>query len=275
MIVDSHQHLWQIGRNDQSWPTADLDAIYRDFMPDDLAQAAQGMDGTVLVQSQPTETDTLWLLQIAKMTPMIKGVVGWTDMAAPKAVERIRYLSHQPKFKGLRPMLQGLGEDDWILRPELDPVLATMVELGLTFDALVFTRHLEAIDTLAKRWPGLAIVIDHAAKPPFANGGDDMASWRDAISAVAQNPNVLCKLSGLVTEMQYGQDMAMVAIAADHLLDIFGAERLMWGSDWPVVLLRGSYSDWFGWTRRWLRDKDITVREQIMGLTAAQFYKLS
>ena len=273
MIIDSHQHLWQIGRNDQSWPTADLDAIYRDFLPEDLSEAAQGIDGTVLVQSQPSETDTLWLLQVARITPMIKGVVGWTDMAAPKAVERIRYLSHQPKFKGLRPMLQGLSEDDWILRPDLDPAFTVLVELGLTFDALVFTRHLAAIDTLAKRWPDLAIVIDHAAKPPFANS--DLNAWRDAISIAAQNPSVFCKLSGLVTEMQIGQDTAVVAAAADHLLAIFGPERLMWGSDWPVVLLRGSYSDWFGWTRRWLRDKDITVREQIMGQTAEQFYKLS
>ena len=274
MIIDSHQHLWQIGRNDQSWPTADLNTIYRDYSPDDLAEAAPGVDGTVLVQSQPSETDTLWLLHVAKMTPLIKGVVGWTDMAAPKAVERIRYLSHQTKFKGLRPMLQGLGEDDWVLRPELDAAVEAMVELGLTFDALVFTRHLGAIDALAKRWPNLAIVVDHAAKPPFTHD-DDMASWRDAISAVAQNPNVSCKLSGLVTEMPSGQDMAVVAMAADHLLAVFGAERLMWGSDWPVVLLRGSYSDWFGWTRRWLRDKEISVREHIMGRTAERVYRLS
>ena len=274
MIIDSHQHLWQIGRNDQSWPTPDLATICRDFMPADLAAAAQGVDGTVLVQSQPSETDTLWLLQVAKMTPLIKGVVGWTDMAAPKAVERIRYLSRQPKFKGLRPMLQGLSEDDWVLRPELDAALTAMVELGLSFDALVFTRHLGVIATLAQRYPDLAIVIDHGAKPPFAAGDGAMAAWREGITAVAQCPNIVCKLSGLVTEMAEGQDMAVVADGADHLLDVFGPERLMWGSDWPVVLLRGAYDDWFGWTRRWLRDKDITVREQIMGRTAERFYRL-
>lgn len=279
MIIDAHQHLWQVGRHDHTWPTPDLAAIYRDFVPGDLIDAAQatGVDGTVLVQSQPADADTAWLLDVAGATPLVKGVVGWTDMAAPEAAERIRALAGRQKFRGLRPMLQGMEDADWILRPALEPALATMVDLGLTFDALIYSRHLAAITTLARRWPDLSIIIDHGAKPPLAKDdlSDDMTSWRDAMARAAEAGNVTCKLSGLVTEMGEGQDMAVVAGCADHLLDIFGAERLMWGSDWPVVLLRGSYGDWFGWTRRWLRDKEISVREHIMGRTAERVYRLS
>ncbi len=278
MIVDSHHHLWQIGRNDQTWPTADLGAIYRDFAPADLMtdSAGLGVEATIVVQSQPSETDTLWLLEVAAVTPLIQGVVGWTDLTAAGAVDRIRYLAHQAKFKGLRPMLQGLSDDAWVLQPALDAVFAVMTELRLTFDALVYTRHLGAIETLARRWPDLAIVIDHGAKPPLAAADDDQdRAWHDGIATVADQPNIVCKLSGLVTEMMPGQDMTRVEVCADHLLASFGPQRLMWGSDWPVVKLRGSYGDWFGWTRRWLRDKDITVREQIMGRTAERFYRLS
>ena len=280
MIIDAHQHLWQIGRHDQTWPTPDLATIHRDFVAGDLTEAVRtpGVDGTVLVQSQPSEADTAWLLDVAADLPLVKGVVGWIDMAAPDASDKIAALASRPKFRGLRPMLQGMDDAAWILQAELEPALATMVELGLTFDALVYTRHLDAIATLARRWPDLAIIIDHGAKPPLSSrdmASQDMAGWRAAMARVAAQANVSCKLSGLVTEMADGQDMADVAACADQLLDLFGPERLMWGSDWPVVLLRGSYDDWFGWTRRWLRDKDITVREHIMGRTAERVYRLS
>ena len=275
MIIDAHQHLWRIGQNGHEWPTPDLGGIYRDFGPDDLASACDGLDitGTILVQSQPSEADTQWMLALASITPLIRGVVGWTDMAAPEASQRIAQLARQPKLKGLRPMLQGLPPNDWILREDVRPALEAMIAHGLTFDALVYTRHLPFIDRLARRYPGLRIVIDHGAKPPLGQP-DERSHWQDEITAVAQNANVSCKLSGLLTEMADTQDEGILTACADHLLAIFGADRLMWGSDWPVVLLKDSYSHWFNWTLRWLTDKPETTQTAIMGETARRFYQL-
>lgn len=275
MIIDAHQHLWRIGQNGHEWPTADLKGIYRDFVPDDLATACEGLNitGTILVQSQPAATDTDWMLDIAAATPLIKGVVGWVDLTAPDAPQRIAVLVRQPKLKGLRPMLQGLPQDDWILRDDVQPALEAITAQGLTFDALVFTRHLPFIDRLARRYPDLRIVIDHGAKPPLGDP-DGMKRWQDAIAAVAQNPNITCKLSGLLTELADGQGEAVLAPCADHLLATFGAERLIWGSDWPVILLKDSYRHWFDWTMRWLADKPEITRVTIMGETARRFYQL-
>jgi len=275
LIVDSHQHLWRIGRNGHEWPTPDLPAIHRDFEAADLARVLEGtgVAATVLVQSQPSDLDTDWMLRVAAETDLIKGVVGWADFAAPEAPARIRHLARQPKLKGLRPMLQGLAQDDWILRPDVQPAIVAMLECGLGFDALVFTRHLPAIVALAAAYPALNIVIDHGAKPPFTQP-QDLPLWRDRITAAAQRPNIACKLSGLVTEMSPGQDRQDAAPIADHLLAAFGPDRLMWGSDWPVAELAGGYRSWLDWTLRWLDNGRSNLRDAILAHNARAFYRL-
>ncbi len=278
MLVDAHQHLWQIGRNGHEWPTPDLAAIHRDFGVDDLkaVTAECGVTGTVLVQSQPNDVDTDWMLAVAAEAPLIKGVVGWADLAAPNAPARIAHLARQPKLKGLRPMLQGLADDEWILRPDVQPALDALMRLGLTFDALIFPRHLPVIARLAEARPGLRIVIDHGAKPPIAaNDAAATQAWRDGITAVARHKNVLCKLSGLITETASGQSSDALAPYADHLLAAFGPNRLMWGSDWPVVALRLGYRQWFGWTRAWVDRLDVPAQTAIFGGAAAAFYSLT
>ncbi len=278
MIIDSHQHLWQIGRNGHEWPTSDLSAIWRDFESDDLHTVATtaGITATVLVQSQSSDADTDWMLSIAANDTLIKGVVGWADLAAPSSVKRATFLAQQPKFKGLRPMLQGLNDDEWILQPAVQPALAAMADLGLRFDALIFPRHLKVIDRLAKAFPGLRIVIDHCAKPPIAaNDSQATNAWRDGIAIVAQNANIFCKLSGVITEASDGQTIDDTAPYADHVLDSFGPERLMWGSDWPVVNLRTTYATWLDWSRVWLDTKSPEARAQILSGTARRFYQLT
>ncbi len=275
MIVDAHHHLWQIGRNGHVWPTPDLEAIHRDFEPADLARAVEGtgVTATLLVQTQTDDRDTDWMISVADQSDLIQGVVGWTDLSAPRATARIHALAQQPKFKGLRPMLQGLPEDDWILREDVRPALTAMADEGLSLDALVFTRHLPAIVALAQALPGLKIVIDHGAKPPFATP-TDMPLWRDRMRQAADCANIACKLSGLFTELPPGQSTADVAPAADHLLACFGADRLMWGSDWPVVDLAGGYSRWLDWTRQWLENKGSRMQEAILSRAARTFYRL-
>ena len=274
MIVDAHQHLWRIGRNGHEWPTAELGDIYRDFTAEDLGAVTAGLvDATVLVQSQPSDADTDWMLEQAAASSLIKGVVGWVDMAAPDAPARIARLAQDRKLKGLRPMLQALDDDDWILRPELAPAIAAMIDHGLTFDALVFPRHLLAIEELASMYPDLSIVIDHGGKPLIAHPSH-RRTWEIRIRRLAGFDNVHAKLSGLVTEMIPGQKPAEMTAYADFLFDQFGWNRLMWGSDWPVVLLRADYQTWFDWTQTWLDGQPPEARDAVMGRTAQTFYKL-
>lgn len=273
-MIDAHLHVWRIGHNGHEWPGPDLSAIYRDFGLADL-DADPNLSGLVLVQSQPSEADTLWLLQQASQTsiPPVLGVVGWTDFAAPDASRRIAELAQQPKLCGLRPMLQGLDDDAWILRPELEPALDAMVTHGLCFDALIFPRHLPHIAELARRWPDLGILIDHGAKPRIATP-EAAQDWREAIGDIGHYANVACKLSGLITEAAPDAPLDKVRPYADHLLSVFGPDRLVWGSDWPVLTLRTGWRTWRDWTLDWLANAPSQTREAIMGGNAARLYAL-
>jgi L-fuconolactonase len=275
MMIDAHQHLWRIGEHGCAWPTADLVAIHRHFeLQDSVSVAAPlGVEGTLLVQSQPDDRDTDWLLETAERSDWIKGVVGWVDLASAVAPRRIAELATRPKMRGLRPMLQSLPEDDWILDRKLDPAVATMKAHGLTFDALVFTRHLRHIRAFAERHPDLSIVIDHGAKPPIASGA--LEAWRSEINAIATLPNVFCKLSGLLTEAGPHAGGEVLRPYAEHLLESFGTERLMWGSDWPVLNLAGTYAAWLEMARDFCRGRDEASRKAVFGGNARRFYGLT
>lgn len=277
MPIDSHQHYWQIGQHGHEWPTADLIEIHRDFGVQELEQASQGLklDGTVVVQSQPSAADTDWLLHLALQHEVIKGIVGWVDLLAPEAALRLQYLKSQPKFKGVRPMLQSLPDDEWILRDVVQPALREIVRLELCFDALVFTRHLMFIVELARRYPAMKIVIDHAAKPPIAQR-DSVATrqWREAIAGVAKHPNVHCKLSGLFTEMAVDQPREEATPYVEHVFDVFACDRVMWGSDWPVVVLRESYAGWYEWSQQFISRFNVSEQQRIMHDNACAFYGL-
>lgn len=266
-ILDAHFHLWRIGGPGQSWPGPDLPRIHRDFTADDLRAETAGLDfaGGILVQSQPNDRDTDWMLAIDD--PLVRGVVGWADLAAADAPRRIAALAIRPKLKGLRPMLQGIADTDWIISADLAPAIAAMVAHGLRFDALIQPRHLAVLRRFARRWPDLPIVIDHAAKPYAATGTLD--PWRDDIAALAALPNVWCKLSGLRTEQAPGQPAAELAPYVAHLVTTFGA-RLMWGSDWPVLVDTGdTYRDW---VRAAIALVDPAAHDRLFFGAAAAFY---
>ena len=277
MLIDSHQHFWQIGKHGHEWPTPDLAPIYRDFGVGDLVQESStvNLSGSVVVQSQSSDIDTDWLLHLASRHELIKGVVGWVDFEALNVMSRLAQLARHSKFKGVRPMLQSLPDDNWILRDTLQSALSALVELGLRFDALVFTRHLDAIAVVAHRWPQLQIVIDHAAKPPIAQkSAQATQQWRTGMARVAEFPNVHCKLSGLFTEMDTDQSRDDAIPYVEHVLRVFGAERVMWGSDWPVLKLRNRYSEWYEWVMKRIAPLDDSQRTAIMGDNAQRFYKL-
>jgi L-fuconolactonase len=194
------------------------------------------------VQAAPTEAETRWLLDLARRTPSVAGVVGWLDFDAPDAADRVSTLAADALLVGLRPMIQDLADDDWMLRSHLDVSLTAMARHRLVFDALVKPRHLARLAALADRHQNLRIVLDHGGKPdPDAAG---LAPWRAAIAALAQRENVAVKLSGLVTEIGAGWRPADVEPAMAHLLASFGARRVLFGSDWPVLNLAADYATW-------------------------------
>ena len=272
MRIDAHQHFWQLAARAGGWPPPSLAAIYRDFAPADLAPllAEHGVQGTVLVQSLPSEADTHWLLALAEQADFIRAVVGWTDLLAPDAPAAIARLASHKKLKGLRPMLQDLDDEQWIADPALAPALTAMVEHRLRFDALVLPRHLPALLQCARAWPQLPIVIDHAAKPPIADAA--FGQWREQMAQLAALPNVHCKLSGLVTEARADWTVEDLRPYVAHVLSVFGAQRVIWGSDWPVVDLAGGYGAWLAASESLLSHLGQQDRNDIFGLNARRFY---
>ena len=260
-MIDAHVHLWRLGANDCVWPTAADGMLHRDFAVDELI--AKLVDAAVhraiLVQSQESPHDTEWLLDIAAATPRIAGVVGWADLADRAAVKSV---ATHPALKGLRPMAQDRAAD-WYDDPALDAGLAIMTEQQLVLDALIRPVHLPALDRLAARHPDLSIVIDHAAKP----GREGLPQWKTAMAPLARHLNVRVKLSGLLTEIPRDA----VAQTVEALLEIFGAGRLLWGSDWPVLTASSNYRDWLDLATALIPVPDHAA---VFGDNAARVYRL-
>jgi L-fuconolactonase len=272
MRIDAHHHLWTLARGDYGWLTPDLAPIYRDFDLSDLKPllAASRIEGTILVQAAPTEADTLFLLDIAEKAELIRGVVGWADFDAADSASRIEKLAANKLLIGLRPMVQDIADDDWLLRPALAPALAAMAGHDLVFDALALPRHLTRLIEVVDRHPDLQFVLDHCAKPHLKTG--EIAEWKQHIAELAQRPNVVCKLSGLATEAKADWQIADLRPAVDHVLACFGSGRLLWGSDWPVVNLAGGYSKWFAAAETLLADLSSGEKAAVFGGNAGRIY---
>ncbi len=272
MRIDAHHHLGRIARGDYGWLTPALAPIYRDFSLDDLAPylGAARVDGTILVQAAPTAAETMFLLGIAERAEVVCGVVGWTDFDAADALARIDELAMQRLLVGLRPMVQDIGDDDWLLRPALAPLLAAMARHGLVFDALVLPRHLLRLLQVVVRHPDLQFVLDHSGKPNLAAG--EISDWKRDVARLAECNNVVCKLSGLVTEAANEWRIEDLRPAVDHVCTCFGPQRMLWGSDWPVVDLAGGYEKWFAAAEALLADLFPGEQDAIFGGNAARIY---
>jgi L-fuconolactonase len=279
--VDAHQHFWRLARGDYGWLSPKLAPLYRDFGPDELAPllAERGLAGTILVQAAPTVAETEFLLELARHAPFVLGVVGWIDFDAPDAVQVLARLARDEKLVGVRPMIQDLADERWMLEPRLGPVFDALAEHGLAFDALVLPQHLAHLLCLIERHPELRVVIDHGAKPRIREGASawrGFARWRDELAALARAPQVACKLSGLVTEARADWSAADLAPFCDVLLENFLPDRLMWGSDWPVVELAGGYARWWDATRALVSGRAPNERERasLFGQAALDFYRV-
>ena len=268
-MIDAHVHIWRLERNDCTWPTPDLPIIHRDFGLADVEETIAGTDirRVVLVQSHESERDTVWLLEEASASTVAAGVVGWLEPTDHIGARMDKARAAGP-LAGLRVMAQDRAAD-WLDQAELQPQFAAMAERNLALDLLVRPRHLPSSIDLARRFPSLRMVIDHCAKPAITQDG--LAAWREAIAPAADRPNMMCKMSGLITEAEPGAAMEALVPFVEAAFALFGPDRLIWGSDWPVILLNGAYRDWLALAKRVIPGDH---RDAVFGGNARRFYRL-
>lgn len=276
MKIDSHQHFWKASRGDYHWMSPAVPVLCRDYLPADLHPLLKKnkIDKTILVQAAQTKAETDFLLDLAAQYDFIAGVIGWLDMDSPDFPRELELYSKKPKFLGIRPMLQDLPDDAWILRPRVVQALKWIAECDMPFEFLTYTRHLPHVLTALETVPALRAVVDHVSKPEIKNRKLD--PWRSLMARVAKHSNVHCKLSGMITEADHKtwtpDDLRPYV---EHVLDCFGAERVMFGSDWPVCLLAGSYDQVTAALQAVVKphlDKQGEIA--VFGGNAARFYKL-
>ena len=274
-IIDSHQHFWQVGRFDYPWMSSDVEVLYRDYLPPALEPLLErnGVAKTVLVQASNSVAESRWLLSLADAYPFIAGVVAWVDLASPTVGQELAELTAHPKFKGVRHLVESEPADGWLSQPEVVRGLQQVGAYEASYDLLVHTRHLKHVRTVAESCPELSLVVDHMAKPPIAQG--EIKEWTRELKPVADYKNVSCKLSGLVTEASHStwhtDDLRPFVECA---LELFGTERLMFGSDYPVCLLAASYDRVLDAFQEILKQLDEQERQQIFADNARRFYRL-
>jgi L-fuconolactonase len=274
-VVDAHHHVWRLARGDYGWLTPALAPIHRDFDLDDhRAAAPPAVTHAVLVQAAPTLAETRSLLDVARRSEgRVRGVVGWADLDDHDAPRTLETLAADPLLKSVRPMLQDLPDPAWILRPRVDQGLRALAALGLRFDALVKPAQLPALVRALERHPDLTVIVDHGGKPEIAAGRFE--PWASLMRVAAGHPRVHCKLSGLVTEAGPGWTVDTLRRYVEHLFACFGAGRMLWGSDWPVVNLNGGYDRWWEATEALLAPLDGAARAAVLAGNARRAYRLA
>jgi L-fuconolactonase len=274
MMIDAHHHLWKYSAAEYGWITPQMGVIKRDFLPDDLERLMHyfGIEGTVAVQARQTVEETSWLLDLAAKHPVIRGVVGWVPLAEGAGVKKhLEKFAGNPKLRGIRHVIQDEADPRYILRKDFNEGVRALLEFKLRYDILIFERHLPAAIEFVDRHPNQVFVLDHVAKPRIKD--KVIAPWDRNMRELAKRQNVYCKLSGMVTEadMQRWTPEGLQPYI-DVVLRAFGPRRLMYGSDWPVMLLAGDYARWFGTVQNAIGGLSKAEQERIMGGTAAEAY---
>jgi L-fuconolactonase len=277
-VIDAHHHVWDLAVRDQPWLAGDeRAAIRRTFTADDLrpAAAAAGVTATVVVQTVTVAAETPEMLALAAGDPLIQAVVGWTDLTAPGIAAELARLAAGPggdRLAGIRHQVQAEPDPDWLRRPEVIQGLRAVADAGLAYDLIVQPHQLAAAAYAAQSVPQLTFILDHGGNPPAAAG--ELEPWAGAVRALARCPNVTCKLSGLVTEDAPGAPPAALRPVADVILSAFGADRVMFGSDWPVCLLASDYPGVMGLARALTAGLSAAERAAVFAGTAARAYRI-
>lgn len=276
VTIDSHQHFWQLGQFDYRWLDAPANApIRRNFLPNDLEPLLKesGVQACIVVQTQHDVAENDWALKLAESHPFIAGVVGWVDLAEEDCEALLRKYAEHPKFVGIRHVVQDEPDHDFVVRPEILRGLRTLASVGLPYDFLCYVKQLKHAKALAKEVPELKLVIDHLGKPLIKE--HRMEGWLDELRAAAKFPNVYCKLSGLVTEADWKHwTVDQLRPYVHYALEAFGPDRCMYGSDWPVCTLAGSYSQVHSALRECVMGCSAAEQAKIFGETAKHFYRL-
>jgi len=275
MRIDAHQHFWIYSPEEYGWIDDSMRAIRRNFLPEDLEPELHqnGFAGSVAVQARQTLEETRHLLSLADQNPKILGVVGWLDLRSRDVSADLRKVSINPKFVGVRHIVQSEPDERFLLREDFMRGIAALEEFDLAYDILIYTQHLPVAAEFVERFPRQRFVLDHMAKPRIKSG--EIADWAEGIRRVAEFPNVFCKLSGLVTEADWQRwKPEHITPYLDIAFEAFGPERLMIGSDWPVCLVAASYTSAMKVVESWLRKFSLEVQEAILGENARRFWKL-
>jgi L-fuconolactonase len=279
-VIDAHHHVWDLSVRDQDWITGrKLAPLRRDFTLADLEPEARaaGVTATVLVQTIDAPEETPEFLALAQDSDLVAGVVGWTDLTSPDAARALAALREGPggeHLVGIRHQVQGESDPRWLVRPDVLRGLAAVAEAGLVYDLVVKPHQLAAAHAAAQLLPGLTFVLDHAGKPPIASG--ELRPWADSVRRLASLPNSVCKLSGMVTEADWGHwSVEGLRPYADTVLDAFGPRRLMFGSDWPVCRLAATYAEVAGAAEELTTALRPEERREVFAATALRTYGLT
>jgi L-fuconolactonase len=276
MRIDAHQHFWLYNEQEYGWIGPEMAGLRRDFLPANLLplQRALGIEGTVAVQARQTVKETKWLLDLAGQHPEICGVVGWVDLCDPGVGRQLDALCADERLRGVRHVVQDEPDDGFLLRPDFQRGIGLLADLGLTYDILIYPRHLPVACEFVARFPEQWFVLDHIAKPPIAEGR--VQPWAEGIRRLAEHPRVYCKVSGMVTEAVWdGWTAADFRPYLDVVVEAFGTERIMFGSDWPVCTVAGSYAEVLGLAYDYAAQFSAAEQAAMAGENAARFYGLT
>ena len=275
MTIDSHQHFWRYDPIRYAWIDEQKAILKKDFLPAELWSIYQenAVDGCVAVQAEQSESETTFLIEQAAENDFIKGVVGWVDLRADQIAERLAHFAQFPKVKGFRHVVQDEQDHNFLLRPSFLRGIQALHAHKFTYDILIFPHQLGAALELIRLFPDQAFVIDHLAKPYIKDQFFD--GWAVLMRSIAEFPNVSCKLSGMVTEANW-KDWKYEDFLPylNTIMEAFGTDRVMFGSDWPVCLLAGTYGEVKGIIDRFLDGSPKETKEAVMGLNAIKFYNL-
>jgi L-fuconolactonase len=273
--IDAHHHLWQYSQKEYEWVDENMAALRRDFLPADLMReiGAAGIDGTIAVQARQMVGETRWLLAQAEKFAAIRGVVGWAPIAGEGFPGVMEEFEDRAKLKGLRHVIQGEKDENFILREDFNSGIRAMLGSGLVYDILIYERQLPQTIDFVDRHPDQVFVLDHIAKPMIAAG--QMQPWAKRIRELGRRENVWCKVSGMVTEADWsGWSAETLRPYLDVVVEAFGVERLMAGSDWPVCLVASAYGRWFDVLRDYFYGFSEAERDAVLGMTAVEVYGL-
>ncbi len=273
-IIDSHVHFWKYDKKRDGWITSKMKVLQEDYLPPTLAGTLKrnGVEGCVAIQVDQSELETHFLVELSKTFPIIKGVVGWVDLRNENIAERLQYFSQYPIIKGWRHIVQS-EPDDFLLDPAFQKGVSLLSTYSYTYDILIYPRQLGNALKFISSFPEQKLVIDHCAKPNIADKEFDQ--WASLIKQIAQHPNVYCKLSGLFTEAKWKHwSPGEFYPYLDTVFESFGTDRLLFGSDWPVMLLSGMYVQWKSMLEKYMEDFEIKEKKKVFGQNATHFYNL-